>query len=306
MVDTFIDPDPLSGITVFVAAARADNFTQAANRLGLTKSSVGKTIARLEHRLRVKLFHRTTRLTRLTADGEAYLVACTSALDEITAAQTALSSNNRILSGRIHVDMPVAFGRRVLLPALIEITRPHPDLRLFLTFTDETTDLLHDDVDIAIRFGALIDTSYLVARHLVTQPRVICAAPNYLHDMGEPTSLTDIRQHRCIVGCTKGPPLVWFVRDEGVDKRITPPATHQLSDGEAMVDAAVSGLGLAQFPISLVREHLKDGRLRPVLQTYAGIGVDVHAVWPKRAQLSPRVRYVVDELVASAAKGTFD
>lgn len=305
-MDTSNTPDPLWGISVFVAAARADNFTQAADRLCLTKSSVGKTIARLEHRLGIKLFHRTTRLTRLTADGEAYLAACTSAMDEITAAQTALSSSNRVLSGRIHIDMPVAFGRRVLLPALIEITRPHPGLSLWLTFTDETTDLLQDDVDIAIRFGALQSTSHLVARHLATQQRVICASPHYLQDMGEPSSLTDIRLHRCIVGCPKGPPLVWFVREDGVEKRIPPPATHQLSDGEAMVDAAVSGLGLAQFPISLVRAQLNDGRLRPVLPTYAGTGVDVHAVWPKRAQLSPRVRYVVDELVAYAAKGRFD
>lgn len=305
-MDTSTERDPLSGVCVFVAAARADNFTQAAERMGLTKSSVGKTIARLEHRLGVKLFHRTTRLTRLTADGEAYLTACTAALDEITAAQAALSSNNRVLSGRIHMNMPVAFGRRVLLPALIEITRPHPGLSLSLTFTDATSDLLQDDVDIAIRFGALRDTSHLVARRLTTQQRVICASPDYLRAMGEPTNLADIRQQRCVVGSPKGPPLVWFVRDEEVEKRITPPATHQLSDAEAMVDAAVSGLGLAQFPISLVREPLNDGRLRAVLQKYSGTGVDIHAIWPKRAQLSPRVRYVVDELVAYAAKGRFD
>lgn len=298
---TSTERDPLSGVCVFVAAARADNFTQAAERIGLTKSSVGKTIARLELRLGIKLFHRTTRLTRLTADGEAYLAACTSALDEITAAQAALSSSNRVLSGRT-----VAFGRRVLLPALIEITRPHPGLSLTLTFTDATSDLLQDDVDIAIRFGALRDTNYLVARRLATQQRVICASPDYLRAMGEPASLADIRQHRCVVGSPKGPPLVWFVRDEDVEKRLTPPATHQLSDAEAMVDAAVSGLGLAQFPMSLVRGHLDDGRLRAVLQGYSGTGVDIHAVWPKRAQLSPRVRYVVDELVAYAAKGRFN
>lgn len=300
------EQDPFSGTSVFVAAARAENFTQAAGRLGLTKSSVGKTIAGLEQRLGVKLFHRTTRLTRLTADGEAYLAACLSALDEITAAQAALSSNNRTLSGRIHIDMPVAFGRRVLLPALIEITRPHPGLSLSLTFTDATTDLLQEDVDIAIRFGALNDTSHLVARRLATQDRVICASPHYLRAMGEPANLSDIHQHRCIVGSPKGPPLVWSVREGAVEKRITPPATHQLSDAEAMVDAAVSGLGLAQFPISLVREHLDAGRLRAVLTLYAGAGVDIHAVWPKRAQLSPRVRHVIDELVACAARGLFD
>ncbi len=299
-------PDPLSGISVFVTAARSDNFTQAAEKLGLTKSSVGKTIARIENTLAVRLFHRTTRLTRLTADGEAYLAACLKAMDEITAAQAALSSGNRILSGPVHIDMPVAFGRRVLLPALIDITRPHPGLSLHLTFTDATSDLLHDDVDIAVRFGALEDTSHLVARHLVTQARVICAAPAYLRTYGKPLKPKDIAAHRCVVGATKGPPLVWFLKDDGVEKRMKPPATHQVSDGEAMVDAVVGGLGIAQFPISLVRAQLDDGRLERVLESYSPAGVDIHLLWPKRAQLSPRVRYIVDELLACAAKGRFD
>jgi DNA-binding transcriptional LysR family regulator len=298
--------DPLSGITVFVTAARADNFTQAAERLGLTKSAVGKTIAALEGRMGVKLFHRTTRLTRLTADGEAYLGACTKAVDEILAAQAALSSSDRVLSGRVHIDMPVAFGRRVLLPVLIDIARPHPGLSLSLTFTDATSDLLQDDVDIAIRFGALKDTGHLVARHLVTHARVICASPGYLRAHGVPVKLKDISAHRCVVGTTKGPPLVWVVNEDGVEKRLTPASSHQMSDAEAMVEAVVSGLGIAQFPISLVRAQLADGRLQPVLQPYAPGGVDVNVLWPKRAQLSPRVRYIVDQLVACAATGRLD
>jgi DNA-binding transcriptional LysR family regulator len=295
--------DPLSGVSVFVAAARSSTFTEAAERLSLTKSAVGKTIARLEDRLGFKLFHRTTRLTKLTADGEAYLAACTSAIDEITAAQAALSSDNQILSGRLHINLPIAFGRRVLLPALIEITRPHPDLSLTLTFTDATSDLLHDGVDLAIRFGTLPDSAELVARHLVTQERVICASPAYLRARGEPRTLADVRAHRCIVGSLKGPPLVWFVSDGGTQKRFTPPATHQLSDGEAMVDAAIGGLGIVQLPHSLVREPLSTGLLRPVLQAYSGVGVEVHAVWPQQAHLNPRVRYVIDQLLAYAAKG---
>jgi DNA-binding transcriptional LysR family regulator len=305
-MDTSTERDPFWGVAVFVAAARADNFTQAAERLGLTKSAVGKTIALLERLLGVKLFHRTTRLNQLTADGEAYLAACASALDEITAAQTALSSSNRVLSGLIHIDMPVAFGRRVLLPALIEISRPHPGLSLSLTFTDSTSDLLQDDVDIAIRFGDLGNSPHLVARHLLTQERVICASPDYLRAMGEPVGLADIRRHRCVVGTMKGPPLTWVVLDQGVERRLSPPPTHQMSSGEAMVDAVVSGLGLGQFAISLVREHLDAGRLRAILQPYSSVGVGVHVVWPKRAQLSPRVRYVVDELVAWAERGVLN
>lgn len=300
------DLDPLAGITVFVTTAHSDNFTQAADRLGLTKSAVGKSIARLEDRLGAKLFHRTTRLTRLTADGEAYLAACTSAMQEITAAQATLSSGNPVLKGRVHIDMPVAFGRRVVLPALVQIARPHPGLQLSLTFTDATSDLLADDVDIAIRFGALKDTGHLVARRLATQPRVICASPGYLRQHGEPTHLAEIAGHRCVVGALRGPPMVWFVRDQGVEKRITPPATHQISDGEAMVDAALQGLGLAQLPISMVRDQVGDGRLRLVLHRYAGSQIDIHAIWPQRAHLSPRVRYIVDGLVACAAQGRFN
>jgi DNA-binding transcriptional LysR family regulator len=305
-LDTKTNRDPLAGVSIFVAAARARTFTDAAERLGLTKSAVGKTIARLEERVGFKLFHRSTRLTRLTADGEAYFAACTSAIEEVTAAQAALSSDHSVLSGRLHIDMPVAFGRRVLLPALIEITRPHPDLNLTLTFTDATSDLLQEDVDLAIRFGVLKDSSDLVARRLVTQDRVICASPEYLRMHGEPKTLPEVRAHRCIVGSAKGPPLLWFVSDGGAEKRFTPPATHRLSDGEAMVDAAIGGLGLAQLPISLVREPIANGSLLPILQTYSAVGVEVHAVWPRQRHLSPRVRYVVDQLVMYAENGRLD
>ena len=298
--------DPFAGVTVFVAVARAGSFTKAADKLGLTKSAVGKGIARLEERLGLKLFHRTTRLTRLTADGEAYLVACVSAIDEITAAQTALSSHNQVLSGRLHIDMPVAFGRRVLLPVLMDIVRPHPNIQLTLTFTDATSDLLRDDVDLAIRFGGLADSGQLVARRLVVQPRVICASPAYLREHGTPSSLADVSGHRCVVGTTNGPPQVWFVRDGAQETKFTPPATHQLSDGEAMVDAAVAGLGLVQLPLSLLREKLQTGLLQEVLFDHRGAGVEVHALWPHRAQLSPRLRYVVDQLLECAAQGRLD
>lgn len=298
-----MERDPLSGVAVFVEVAKAGTFTEAAERLNLTKSAVGKAIARLEDRLGFKLFHRTTRLTRLTPDGEAYLAACVGAIDEITAAQTALSSSNQRLTGRVRIDMPVAFGRRVLLPMLVDIVRPHPDLSLTLTFTDATTDLMQDGVDLAIRFGALPDSSDLVARRLASQQRVICASPAYLKAHGEPLTLPDLRAHRCIVGMPKGPPVDWFVSEAGTPKRVTPPPTHRLSDGEAMVDAAIGGLGLAQLPVSLVRDAIAKGLLKAVLQPYCAVDVDVHAVWPRQAHLSPRVRYVIDRLVALAAQG---
>ncbi|RZL54814.1 MAG: LysR family transcriptional regulator [Variovorax sp.] len=298
--------DPFSGVAVFVAAGRTGSFTRAGEKLGLTKSAVGKSISRLEKRLGFKLFHRTTRLTRLTADGESYLAACMHAMEEVTAARTALSSRSQVLNGRLHIDMPVAFGRRVLLPVLMEIVRPHPGIHLTLTFTEATSDLLRDDVDLALRFGNLGNSSHLVARRLAVQQRVICASPSYLRQHGMPRTLADVGSHRCVVGRVDGPPLQWSVREAEADRLFSPPATHQLSDGEAMVDAAVAGLGLVQLPISLLREKLAAGSLVPVLSDYADAGVEVHAVWPHRGQLSPRLRYVVDQLAIVAAQGRLD
>lgn len=293
----------MAGVTVFVVAARAGSFTVAADRLGITKSAVGKAIARLEARLSTKLFHRTTRLTRLTADGEAYLAACASAIDEIAAAEATLSSAGHVLSGRLRIDMPVAFGRRVLLPILIDISRSHPGLNLSLTFTDATSDLLQEDVDLAIRFGALKDTSNLIARHLVDQERVICASPSYLREYGWPLTTADLRAHRCVVGSSKGPPLAWVVREHGQIKRIAPPATHQMTDGDAMVDATVAGLGLCQVPISMVHDRLAQGTLEAVMTDLSTVPVEVHAVWPRQVHLGPKVRHVVDRLLAEAGNG---
>jgi DNA-binding transcriptional LysR family regulator len=300
-----IEPDPFAGVSVFVAAARAGSFTVAADRLGLSKSAVGKAVARLEARLGVTLFHRTTRLTRLTADGEAYLIACTSAMDEVSAAQSALSSAHHRLSGRLHIDMPVAFGRRILMPLLIEITQDHPDLRLTLNFTDATSDLLQDDIDLAIRFGSLKDSSHLITRHLTTQDRVICAAPAYLSAHGVPERLEDIERHRCIAGSPKGPPQAWLVRENGTERRLPLPAADHFSDAEAMVDAAVAGLGLVQLPVSILRAHLEQGRLQQVLAPHV-TRVDVHALWPRQARLRPRVRFIIDQLVHHAALGRLD
>jgi DNA-binding transcriptional LysR family regulator len=301
-----VETDALSGIAVFVTAARAGNFTAAAEQLGISKSAVGKSIVRLEERLGLKLFNRTTRRTTLTSDGEAYFAACSAAFDEIVATEAALTSRNRVIGGRLRLDMPVAFGRRILLPILLEIAKPHPRLSLTLSFTDAVVDPLHDDVDLVIRFGALPDTHGLVARRLASQRLLICAAPSYLSEHGVPRSLSDIGEHWNIVGMPKGPPVSWLVAENGGARRFTPPATHQLSDGDAIIAAAVAGFGICQMPSSVVREHLEAARLVSILKDHSQLSVDVHAIWARQGQLSPKVRYIVDRLVEYAENGRLD
>lgn len=139
-----IPVDSFQGVITFMVAARSHSFTEAADQLGLSKSAVGKAIARLEARLGTQLFHRSTRRLSLTADGEAYLSACTAALDEIAAAESGMGTGDREPSGRLRVDMPVAFGRRVVAPLLFEIATKYPALHLNMTFSDHLIDPIEE------------------------------------------------------------------------------------------------------------------------------------------------------------------
>lgn len=292
-----IPADSFQGVITFVMAARSSSFTEAAERLGVSKSAVGKAIARLEERLGAQLFHRTTRRISLTADGDAYFAACTSALEEIGSAESGLGPGGREPSGRLRVDMPVAFGRRVVAPLLFEIANQYPALQLNVTFSDHLVDPIEEGIDLLVRFGEIKDTSGLVARRLARQRWAICAAPEYLARFGTPHSLEELHSHHCVVGYRRGQPLSWRVRSGTESMRYTPPVSHQIGDGEAMILAAVAGVGLCQMPRCLFRDDIEAGRLVEVLADFEPEPVEVHAVWPKVSHLRPKVRYVVDELV---------
>lgn len=295
----------LSGVVAFVEVVRAGSFTLAAERLGVTKSAVGKNINRLEQRLGVKLLHRTTRRLQLTFDGEAYFQACSKALEDIAAAEAQITPYDKVLRGRVHIDMPIAFGKSVLLPILLNIAAPHPEMALTMSFNDATVDLMRDEVDLAIRFGSVEGSSQLVARKLSSQQRVICGSPAYLAAHGLPSRPADLNGHRCIVGTSHGPPQRWTLQDAGVETHVVPPATHQLSDGESIVETAVAGFGLCQMPESIVRGKIERGLLVAVMAQYS-TPVDVHLLWMREATLAPRIRYVIDQLVEHAERGALD
>jgi DNA-binding transcriptional LysR family regulator len=298
-----LDRDVLSGVAVFVAVTEVGSFTAAADQLGLTKASVGRTIARLEQRLGFKLFHRNRRITSLTEQGEAYLAACASAIEEVAAAQVALSSNHKTFGGRLHVDLPGALGRRLILPTLLEIGQAHSGLSLTVSFSDPASDVGHEQADLTLRLGRVEEGEDRVSRHLMSFKRVICASPAYLRNHGEPKTVTELRGHRCIVGLSRSPLASWFIAEGDTERRFTPPSVHRLGDGEAMVEAAVAGLGIAQMLQLQAQAHLAAKSLKSILRSSAMLDVDLHATWPRRRQLDPALRHVVDQLAAHADAG---
>ena len=296
--------DQLGGIIAFVESASFLSFTAAAEKLGITKSAVGKSVTRLEERLGTKLLHRTTRKLTLTPDGEAYLTSCRHALQEIGSAEDALAARNQQLAGRLRIDAPAAWGRQFLLPVLARITKQHPGLMLSLSLTDRIIDPVEEGVDVAIRFGETKDTSDLITRKLTEQKSLIVAAPGYLETRGLPVGIDDLQRHDCIVGFRRDIPATWRVKaSDGSVIRIWPPATHEIGDGAAIVDAAVAGLGLAQMPSSLVMHHIEAGRLVSVLEEFTSVAVGIYAVWPKNRHLLPRVKHVVQILVEGGRTG---
>ncbi|HEX5932789.1 MAG TPA: LysR family transcriptional regulator [Pseudorhizobium sp.] len=296
--------EQLDGVIAFVEAVSLSSFTAAAEKLGITKSAVGKSVARLEARLGVKLLHRTTRRLTLTPDGEAYYASCRHALEEIGAAESALAATSQALTGRLRIDAPVAWGRQFLLPILTGIAKKHPGLTLSLSLADRIIDPVEEGVDLAIRFGESKDTSNLVMRKLTEQRTCIFASPDYLAVRGHPTTIEDLQHHDGIVGFRRDIPATWRVTaPNGTVERILPRVTHEIGDGAAIVDAAVAGLGVAQMPISIVADHIANGRLVPLLEDATDVNVGIYAVWPASRHLLPRVRHVVEVLVEEGKRG---
>lgn len=291
--------DRLNGISVFVTAVEAGSFALAASRLHLSRSAVGKTIPRLEQRLAVRLFHRTTRSLSLTDDGALFYERCLRALEEIRTAEMLLESGKQQVNGRLRVSMPVLFGRMCIAPLLTSMAREHPGLELELSFNDRVVDLIEDGFDLAIRNGTLVSSSGLVARRVGDHRMTLCAAPEYLLRSGEPKTLEQLAQHDAVTYMRAGVVLNWMLLDAcGKEQEVIPKKGLQMDDLQAIADATVAGFGIAWLPCWLVRESLLKGELVRLMRNRPGMSFDVHAVWPQTPHLPLKVRLAVDTLVS--------
>lgn len=301
-----LQTDALRSIVYFVTAARHRSFTDAAEELGISKSALGKSIAKLEAQLNTSLFHRTTRKLSLTTEGEAYLASCQSALDTLAMAEQAVQSKIAQPSGRVRIDMPAAFGKKVMMPILLKLTEQFPELKFTMTFNDKVVDPIDAGFDLAIRFGLVKDSAELVAKALNPQQLVIVASPEYLARFGQPNSLDELSHHRCIVGWRGGRSLHWLLKaPDGSDQRFHPTPFHQISDGDAMIEACIAGAGLMQFPESLLRPMINANLLTPVLKELQPSSTELNIVWPKTRHLMPAVRFIVDHLTELSAQQYF-
>ncbi|WP_343583981.1 LysR family transcriptional regulator [Herbaspirillum sp.] len=291
--------DRLDGITTFVQVVEAGGFAPAAEQLGLTRSAVGKAIARLEARLGVCLLQRNTRSQMLTAEGQAYYERCVRALTELDAAEADLEHGLMAPSGRLRVSVPEAFGHLCVAPVLLELTRRYPQLDIDLSFSDRYVDLIEEGFDIAVRIGPLQDSSTLAARRLGTQHISIGASADYLSRHGTPGSLEELDGHTAIVQSRTGVPAPWSAQaGSGHARRLAIRSQISMDDVQAIAAAAVKGYGLAWLPCWLLSKYVQSGELVPVLESYRAVSQEIHAVWPQVRHLRCKTRVAIDALVA--------
>lgn len=304
-----ISNERFAGIRAFVQAVEAGSFSRAAQQLGLSPSSVGKAVARLEQRLDVRLFHRTTRSLSLTDEGLAFHDSCVRALAELEQAENALAERRMQPAGRLRIAVPVLLGRDWVMPLLLKLAGDYPALEIEVRFSNQPVDFAEQGCDLAVRIGLLDDSASLAARQLGVQKLVVCAAPAYLARHGAPATPGALKGHACI-GMLRDEQLeAWQLREANGSISMKISARLRLGNLEAVRQAALAGHGLAQLPRWLVEQELASGQLQAVLEAYAGPGLPLYAAWPASRAMTARLRLVIDTLrsnVPAGLQGTAD
>jgi len=296
----------LKGVEVFVAVARAGSFVRAAERLHLTSSAVGKAVARLEARLAVRLFERSTRSLALTEAGTRFYAACTRVLSELEEAEHALGGDGEVLAGRLRIDLPVTFGRLIVLPVLIPFFQRHARLQPVLSFTDRYVDIHEEGIDVAVRIGSPEAwPPSLGHRYLSQEQKVFCAAPAYLAARGTPATVAALEGHAAIMyRKADGSTSPWLIRHgQARVEKTALDAQIVAGNAEVQLELTLAGLGIAQLPTWLVDGQLRDGSLVQLLPAQATPGLPMHVVWPKAKEGLPRVGQVVATLCAALGEG---
>lgn len=275
------------GVELFLQIVESGNLTEAAERLNLTRSAVGKGLARLEARLGTCLLQRSTRRQRLTEDGQAYYEHCLRALAELEAAESVLESGRQQPRGRLRVSVPLAFGHHYAAPALWALLDRYPELEIDICFSDRMIDLVQEGFDMAVRIGPLPDTDRLSARRLGQQAMGLAASPVYLQRKGAIGSIEDLAAHRGIA----------YRSNTAQRSRLASPLI--VDDLQAVADAAIAGVGLAWLPSWLIAHYALRGQLQAVLPSYREQPAPIHVIWPTAAHMPAKTRCAIDALVAA-------
>lgn len=287
--------DRFDTMLAFTRVVELESFTKAAMSLNLPKTTVSAQVLALEKRLRVKLLHRTTRRISVTTDGAAYYERAIRLLNELEETEAALNQATVTAKGRLRVDVPTPLGRLVIIPALPDFFKKYPEIQLEIGCDDRPIDLLEEGVDCVIRIGNLLDSS-LVARRVGTMQFLLVASPDYLKTYGTPQTPDDLQRHQAVhfFSSKTGKVRNFILQQDGSEQEIPTIRKLAINNGDAIVAAALAGIGICQLPTFMVQGYLNDGKLEKVLDDYGVGSLPINALYPQNRHLSSKVRAFIE------------
>ena len=290
--------DRLSDLEFFIRLVKQGSLASLARELGVTPPAVTSRLAQIERRLGVRLLNRTTRRISVTHEGEVYLATGARLLAELHELEQTVSSSRGIPKGVLRVNATFGFGRRHITPAIAAFVRRYPEVEVQLELTDRSINLADKAFDIGIWFGTVPD-SRMVARKIVSNQRLLCAAPAYLEKAGTPLTPKDLQTHQCIVLRESDAAYgTWHLTRGNKQETIKVRGNLSTNDGEAGVVWALEGFGILMRSAWDVYPYVEAGKLVPVLEDWSLPGADIFAVYPERAHLSAKVSAFIDFLTS--------
>src|SRR5450432_458779 len=293
----------LNHVAVFVRVVELESFTAAANQLGLPKSSVSRTVSRLEEDLGVRLLQRTTRKLHLTDAGHAYFDRARVALTGLEEAASAATDSSTVPRGIVRVTAPNDLGVLNLADIILRFSRKYPLVHVELSLTSRFVDLVAEGFDLAVRAGKLTDST-LVARKIGSDSLGVFAAPSYLKQNGRPKSFADLATHQCVLFHGKNGKAEWRLLGPNGEESVTVHGPVNVDEMAFAQQAVAQGMGVGLLPMAGV----KLGTLRPsatpmvrILPEYSRGGAGLHVVTPSVRFQSAAVTafrdFLIEELV---------
>lgn len=285
--------DRLHELEVFVAVADTGSFAKAGARLRLSPPAVTRAISALEDRLGTRVFNRTTRRVTITDIGRRFLESAQRILTDLDTAEKEAIGETAVPQGHLTITASVTFGRSALTPVVCAFLNQHPRITVSVLLLDRVANLVEEGIDLAVRIGALPDSSLIVKRVGAVR-RILVASPDYLARRGIPQTPADLRLHSIIAFTGLMPNREWRFVDGKSGKSISLTPRFEINDAVASIAAAEAGDGITMALSYMVADKIRDRRLVPVLEAYSPPSVPVHLVYPQSRLISPKLRAFVD------------
>lgn len=285
--------DRLHEIEVFVAVADAGSFAKAGKRMRMSPPAVTRAISALEDRLGARVFARTTRSLTITEVGQRFLDHARRILVDLDVAEKEAVGETAVPHGHLTITASVTFGRSALTPVVCAFLAQYPRVSVSVMLLDRLTNLVDEGIDVAVRIGALPDSS-LVAKKVGTVRRILVASPDYLARRGVPQTPAELRVHSIIAFTGLMPNREWRFLDGRSGQTVSFLPRLEINDAIAAIDAAVMGEGITIALSYMVADQIAAGRLVPVLEEFTPPAVPVNLVYPQNRLIAPKVRAFVD------------